>query len=64
MDPSLIEIISEAVGSARAAGLEVQEQRQAAVRVLIEIVPSLSTGIAELIVDQLFPIVADRVVAA
>ncbi len=59
MDPSLIEIIKNAVRSAQRQGLGTQEQRAAAEAVLLALIPSLSPSIANLIVEQLFPFVAE-----
>lgn len=59
MDPSLIEIIKTAVLSARTQGLGTQEQRAAAEAVLLAMIPSLSPAIANLIVEQLYPFVAE-----
>lgn len=57
MDPSLIEIIKNAVLSAQKLGLGTEEQRDAAEAVLLALIPSLSPSIANLIVEQLFPFV-------
>lgn len=59
MDPSLAEIIKSAVLSAQIQGLEVPEQRAAAEAVLMVMIPSLSPSIANLIVEQLYPLIAD-----
>ena len=59
MDPSLAEIIKSAVLSARIQGLEAPEQRAAAEAVLMVMIPSLSPSIANLIVEQLYPLIAE-----
>ena len=64
MDPSLIEIIKTAVRSAQRQGLGTQEQRDAAEAVLLALIPSLSPSIAHLIVEQLFPFVAEMAAVA
>ncbi|OAN52858.1 hypothetical protein A6A04_15260 [Paramagnetospirillum marisnigri] len=64
MDPSLIEIIKQAVLSARGQGLTGSEERAAAEAVLMSMIPSLSPSIANLIVEQLYPFVAEMSAAA
>jgi hypothetical protein len=59
MDPSLIEIIRSAVDQARMLGLGAEEQCSAAEAVLLSLTPSLSPTTAQLIVEQLFPFVAE-----
>ncbi len=59
MDPSLIEIIKQAVVNAKGQGLSGRDQQTAAVGVLLSMMPSLSPSIAVLIVEQLYPFVAD-----
>lgn len=59
MDPSLIEIIKNAVRSAQSLGLGMQDQRAAAEAVLLALIPSLSPSIANLIVEQLYPFVGE-----
>ncbi|RAU22442.1 hypothetical protein CU669_06975 [Paramagnetospirillum kuznetsovii] len=59
MDPSLIEIIKQAVVNARRQGLAGGQQQDAAVSVLLNMMPSLSPSIAGLIVEQLYPFVED-----
>lgn len=64
MDPSLIEIIKNAVLGAARQGLDGAGQKAAAVAVLLAMIPSLSPSIAHLIVDQLYPFIVEmRVVA-
>ncbi|MDO8606381.1 MAG: hypothetical protein Q7R40_07600 [Phaeospirillum sp.] len=64
MDPSLAEIIRTAVLSARIRGLGTLEQRAAAEAVLLSMIPSLSPSIAILIVEQLYPFIAEMSVVA
>jgi hypothetical protein len=64
MDPSLIEIIKSAVAQAKRLGLGAEEQCSAAEAVLLSLTPSLSHATAHLIVEQLFPYVAEMNFAA
>ena len=64
MDPSLIEIIKSAVAQARLLGLGAEDQCSAAEAVLLSLTPSLSQSIAQLIVQELFPYVAEMTYAA
>jgi len=59
MDPSLIEIIRQAVADARKRGLKPSAQREAARGVVLALSSSLSLETAQLIVDQLYPYVVD-----
>ena len=53
MDSSLIEMISRAIAAARLAGLDHDEQRATAQAVLLACDPSLTPGIARVLVEQL-----------
>ncbi|EME69657.1 hypothetical protein H261_12106 [Paramagnetospirillum caucaseum] len=64
MDPSLREIIAHAVTEARKGGLDAVAQRAAAVTLLAAMIPSLDGGTVQLIVDQLYPFIADLGAAA
>jgi hypothetical protein len=64
MDPSLREIIAQAVAEARKSGLDAMGQRGAAVTLLAMMMPSLDAGIVRLIVEQLYPFIADLGAAA
>jgi hypothetical protein len=59
MDPSLREIIAQAVAEARKGGLDAMGQRGAAVTLLAMMMPSLDMGTVRLIVEQLYPYIAD-----
>jgi hypothetical protein len=59
MDPSLREIITHAVMDARKGGQDAVAQRGAATALLAAMMPSLDVGIVQLIVDQLYPFIAD-----
>lgn len=59
MDPSLREIIAHAVIDARKGGLDAVAQRGAAATLLAAMMPTLDTGTVHLIVDQLYPFIAD-----
>lgn len=59
MDPSLREIITQAVAGARKRGLDAMGQRGAAVTLLAMMIPSLDMGTVALIVEQLHPLIAD-----
>ena len=59
MDPSLREIITRAVTDARKGGLDAIAQRGAATALLAAMIPSLDAGTVQLIVDQLYPFVAE-----
>jgi hypothetical protein len=64
MDPSLIEIIKQAVTSARRDGQGVAGQLDRAISALLALTPNLSPATARLVVDQLYPFVSDRGLAA
>lgn len=64
MDPSLREIIARAVMDARKGGLDAVAQRAAAAALLAAMIPSLDSGTVRLIVDQLYPFIADLGAAA
>jgi hypothetical protein len=64
MDPSLREIITDAVVGARKGGLDAFAQRSAAMAVLAGMMPSLDCDTIRLIVDQLYPFIADLGAAA
>jgi hypothetical protein len=55
MEGSILGIISNAVQAARAEGLEGGEELVAACAVLLAREPSLSPGIARVLVERLFP---------
>ena len=55
MDPSLIEIVTRVVDKARQAGLDVQDQRDAAVAALWAVTPGEAPAIAHFIVQLVFP---------
>jgi hypothetical protein len=59
MDQSLIEMVCRVVVSARRAGLEVQDQRDAAVAALWAATPGEAPAIAHLMVELLYPEVTD-----
>lgn len=59
MDQSLIEMVSRVVLNARRAGLEIQEQRDAAVAALWAATPGEAPAIAHLMVELLYPEVVD-----
>ncbi|CAA7617094.1 conserved hypothetical protein [Candidatus Terasakiella magnetica] len=56
MDPSLADIISQAISKARSDGLDSGEQAQAAQDSLCDLMPSLDPSIAQLIIEQLCPL--------
>lgn len=56
MSGSLIDIIGGAIAAARQEGLDSCEQRYAARAVLLARDPSLTPGIARILVDQLYAI--------
>ncbi|ARJ67879.1 hypothetical protein WV31_20620 [Magnetospirillum sp. ME-1] len=64
MDPSLREIIAQAVTDARKGGLDAVAQRGAAVTLLTAMIPSLDADTIRLIVDQLYPFIAELGAAA
>ncbi len=64
MDPSLREIIAQAVADARKGGLDAMAQRGAAATLLAAMMPSLDAGTVQLIVDQLYPLISDLGAAA
>lgn len=64
MDPSLREIIAQAVNTARKGGAGADGQRGAAVSMVAAMMPSLDEGTVELIVDQLYPLIAEVGAAA
>lgn len=64
MDPSLREIIAHAVGAARRDGLDADGQRLAASGMLAGAMPSLDMETVELIVEQLYPVIAELGTAA
>lgn len=64
MDPSLREIIAHAVADARKGGLDAVAQRGAAAALLAAMMPSLDSDTVRLIVDQLYPFIADLGAAA
>lgn len=64
MDPSLREIITQAVMDARKGGLDCLAQRSAAIAVLAGMIPSLDCDTVRLIVDQLYPLISDLGAAA
>jgi hypothetical protein len=64
MDPSLREIIAQAVTAARKGGQDAAGQRGAAVALLAAVMPSLDPGTAQLIVEQLYPLITDIGAAA
>lgn len=55
MDPSLIEMVTRVVTNARRAGLEVQDQHDAAVAAVWAATPGESPAIAHLMVQLLYP---------
>ena len=59
MDPSLREIIAQAVTEARKGGLDAVAQQAAAATLLAAMMPSLDADTVRLIVDQLYPFIAD-----
>ena len=59
MDPSLREIITQAVIEARKGGLDSVAQRSAAIGLLAAVMPSLGADTIQLIVEQLYPFIAD-----
>ena len=59
MDPSLREIITQAVIEARKGGLDSVAQRSAAIVLLANMMPSLGSDTIQLIVEQLYPFIAD-----
>lgn len=64
MDPSLREIIAHAVTDARKGGLDAVAQRGAAAALLAAMIPSLDADTIRLIVDQLYPFIAELGAAA
>ncbi|MDO8605028.1 MAG: hypothetical protein Q7R40_00695 [Phaeospirillum sp.] len=54
MNSSLIEIIGSAIAAARQEGLDDDEERHAARAVLLALDPSLTPGIARILVEQLY----------
>lgn len=64
MDPSLREIIAHAVMDARKGGLDAVAQRAAAAALLAAMIPSLDADTIRLIVDQLYPFIAELGAAA
>ncbi|CUW40942.1 Putative pyrophosphokinase, DUF115 family [Magnetospirillum sp. XM-1] len=64
MDPSLREIIAHAVMDARKGGLDPVAQRGAAATLLTAMIPSLDADTIRLIVDQLYPFIAELGAAA
>ena len=59
MDQVLIEMVSQVVANARRAGLEVKDQRDAAVAALWAATPGEAPAIAHLMVELLYPEVAE-----
>lgn len=57
MDPSLADIISQAISKARSDGLDTGGQAQAAQDSLCDLMPSLDPSIAQLIVEQICPLI-------
>jgi hypothetical protein len=53
MNASLIEIIGSAIAAARTVGLDRDEERDAARAVLLALDPTLTPGVARILVDQL-----------
>lgn len=64
MDPSLREIIAQAVADARRDGLDPIGQRRSAVALLMAMLPSVDRDTVRLIVDQLYPLIAEFGAAA
>ncbi|MBI3444862.1 MAG: hypothetical protein HY055_05785 [Magnetospirillum sp.] len=58
MDPSLREIITQAVVDARKSGLDADAQCDAAITMLAAVMPSVDQGTVQLIVEQLYPFIA------
>lgn len=56
MNSSLIEIIGSAIAAARQAGLNYEEARDTAHAVLLARDPSLTPGIARILVEQLYTV--------
>ena len=56
MNSSLIEIIGKAIAAARLAGLDQGEQRSTALAVLLATDPSLTPGVARVLVEQLYAV--------
>lgn len=56
MNGSLIEIIGGAIAAARQVGLDHAEQHDAAQAVLQAMDPSLTHGVARILVEQLYPV--------
>jgi hypothetical protein len=54
MNSSLIEIIGNAIAAARHEGLDRDEERYAARAVLLACDPSLTPGVARILVEQLY----------
>ncbi|TAN61138.1 MAG: hypothetical protein EPN20_12845 [Magnetospirillum sp.] len=59
MNPALIEIVTRVVADARRAGLDVEDQRDAAVASLWAAMPGEAPAIAHFIVQLVFPPVVD-----
>ena len=59
MDQSLINMVRQVVASAHLAGLGAQEQRDAAVAAVWAATPDEAPAIAHLMVELLYPEVAD-----
>lgn len=55
IDPTLVELVTQVIGRARRVGLDVEDQRDAAVAVLWAAMPSEAPAVGSLIVQQLFP---------
>jgi hypothetical protein len=55
MDSTLIALVTRVVTAARRAGLEVQDQRDAAEAALIAALPSEAPAIAHFMVEMLYP---------
>lgn len=64
MNGSIIEIITAAIAAARQAGLDSGDERVAARAVLMARDPTLSAGVARLLVDELHHLVMIEAPAA
>lgn len=63
MNPSLIDLVVQVVRKARRAGLDPQDQQDAAKAALMAAMPHESPAIAHFIVDLLYPDLAAEIAA-
>ncbi len=64
MNPSLIELVAHVVMKARRAGLDHQDQRDAAEAVLMASLPGESSAIAHFVMELAFPKALEGYLAA